>query len=79
MSDAGARCSFCDIAPVDALVAELAAKYPSSSVMSHVVNVADEEQVGAWIHATANVRPIPVSTDSYSTPQRRLGAKLMAS
>jgi hypothetical protein len=66
MSVAGARCSFCDIAPVDALVAELAAKYPAgSSVMSHVVNVADEEQVGAWINATASVRSIPFFTDSY--------------
>jgi NAD(P)-dependent dehydrogenase (short-subunit alcohol dehydrogenase family) len=71
---AGARCSFCDVAPVDALVAELSAKctpppltstpllrskstrssrYSDSSIISQVVNVGDEEQVAAWIAATA--------------------------
>ncbi len=51
----GARCSFCDIVPVDSLVAELSSTYPESHVMSHMVNVADEEQVAAWINATAKV------------------------
>ena len=76
--NAGARCSFCDIVPVDSLVAELSAKYPESHVMSHMVNVANEEQVAAWINATAEVISARFCAYHPSASQRRLGGKSMA-
>ena len=76
----GARCSFCDVAPLDALVAELSAKHSISSIMTQVVNVGEEEQVAAWINATAQVSSLRCcESGRYNRCWRRHGAESTAS
>jgi len=65
---------------LDALVAELSAKHSISSIMTQVVNVGEEEQVAAWINATAQVSSLRCCESwRYNCCGRRRGAESTAS